>query len=85
MPQLHLVVYVSLVRVAYGGLAYGGGGAAAELHIARQTPMIAAVTATDASTPSTADAATKSTGPATIGRAAAMHTNRWTACNSCKA
>ena len=91
-PQLHLVVYASLVDIAYYWAVPPLLDIDADLvlHLARHTPSFATVTdvtdsntstpsytSDDATTPRASAAATP--GPATIGRAAAMHTDCCTA------
>ena len=90
-PQLHLVVYASLVDIAYDWavppLLDIDAAAAFVLHLARDIPSFATVTDSNTSTPSyTPDDATSprasaaaTPGPATIGRAAAIHTDCCTA------
>ena len=88
-PQLHLVVYASLVDIAYDCAVPPllDIDAAFVLHLARDIPSFATVTDSNTSTPSyTADdagspraSAAATPGPATIGRAAAIHTDCCTA------
>jgi len=78
-PQLHLVVYASLVDVACAVPPLLDIDADVVLHLARQTPSFATVTdVTDSNAQlsispddATRDSAAATPGPATIGRAAA--------------